>query len=335
MKKKEVNTKLRVFEGFTGYGGAHHALKKAKIPCEIVGYSDIDPNACTIYEANFPGIKAFGDITQVINDEIPDFDLFTGGFPCQPFSSAGRGQGELDTRGSLFHEILRFCRHIKPKYILLENVRGFLFQRHRPTLLKIIEELEKIGYNVRYSLLNTTDYGIPQNRERVWIFATLHPLPDFWKIDPPGKKDPPPLSDYLDKQVPDKYYLTQEQIAHLEWKHGLTCITEEPLCLDIYNKKIKYDRISITITEPHHNSLRIIEPPRHGKKVVRKITPTEAFRLMGFQDGSLDFAGLADTHLYKLAANGWDINIASLILKKALGIQELKNSDFEFSLSVS
>jgi len=333
MKKNPSDPPLRVFEGFTGYGGAHHALKKAGIPCKVVGYSDIDPNACTIYEANFPGVQAFGNITQVQNKDIPQFDLFTGGFPCQPFSSAGRGQGELDTRGTLFHEILRFCRHIKPKYILLENVRGFLFQRHRPTFLKIIQELESIGYNVRHSLLNTTDYGIPQNRERVWIFATTCPLPETWTIDPLGKKDPPPLSDYLDEVVPSKYYLSQEQIAHLEWKHSLTCVTEEPLCLDIYNKKIRYDRISITITEPHHNSLRIIEPPRDGKKIVRKITPVEAFRLMGFKDGSLDFAGLADTHLYKLAANGWDINIASLIMKKILFVDKIPKKDFEFRLS--
>jgi DNA (cytosine-5)-methyltransferase 1 len=140
------------------------------------------------------------------------------------------------------------------------------------------------------------------------------------------------LREYLDKAVPEKYYLSQEQIAHLEWKHGLTCVTDEPLCLDIYNKKIRYDRVSITITEPHHNSLRIIEPPRRGKKIVRKITPTEAFRLMGFQDGALDFAGLADTHLYKLAANGWDINIASLIFKKALAVSTLKKSDLAFVL---
>jgi DNA (cytosine-5)-methyltransferase 1 len=320
MKKRVSKKKLRVFEGFTGYGGAHHALKRAKIPCEVVGYSDIDPNACTIYEANFPGIKAFGDITKVRNEDLPQFDLFTGGFPCQPFSSAGRGHGELDTRGTLFHEILRICRHIRPKYILLENVRGFLFKKHKPSLDKIISDLEKLKYNVRVSLLNSTEYGIPQNRQRVWIFATLLPLPEEWELIPPGRQEPPPLSEYLDDIVPDKYYLSQEQISHLEWKHGVTCVTEEPLCLDIYNKKIRYDRVSITITEPHHNSLRIIEPKRRGEKIVRKITPTEAFRLMGFEDGSLNFANLADTHLYKLAANGWDINVASKILKHALSL---------------
>jgi DNA (cytosine-5)-methyltransferase 1 len=311
---------LRVFEAFAGYGGAHFALKKAKINFDVVGFSEIDLNACKIYEHNFPGVKSYGDITMLKNEDLPQFDLFTGGFPCQPFSSAGRGLGEVDTRGTLFHEILRICRHVKPKYILLENVRGFLFKKHRPTLLKIIEELEKSGYDVRYSLLNTRNYGIPQNRERVWIFATTTTIPSHFDITPGGRMDSPPLKEYLDRKVPDKYYLSQKQIQHLERKHRLKCVTPEPLCLDIYNKKIRYDKVSITITEPHHNSLRIIEPPIGDNKIVRKITPIEAFRLMGFNDGGIKFADLADSHLYKLAANGWDINIASRIIKHFLAI---------------
>ena len=126
--------------------------------------------------------------------------------------------------------------------------------------------------------------------------------------------------------MPAKYYLSQKQIAHLEVKHGVKCVTPEPLCLDIYNKKIRYDKVSITITEPHHNSLRIIEPPRGGDKVVRKITPTEAFRLMGFNDGEIKFADLADCHLYKLAANGWDINIAAKLFENILNLKPLKSN---------
>jgi DNA (cytosine-5)-methyltransferase 1 len=320
----KVKRPLRVFEAFAGYGGAHFALKKAKINCKVVGYSEIYPDACKIYEHNHLGVESYGDITKIKNEDLPKFDLFTGGFPCQPFSSAGKGLGVVDTRGTLFHEILRICQHVKPKYILLENVRGFLFKKHRPTLLKIIEELEISGYHVCYALLNTRDYGIPQNRERVWIFATTIPLPSNFNITPDGQTNPPALKEFLDAKVPDKYYLSQKQIAHLEWKHGLKCVTPEPLCLDIYNKKIRYDKVSITITEPHHNSLRIIEPPIANNKIVRKITPREAFRLMGFRDGEIKFSDLADSSLYKLAANGWDVNIASLIFKKILNIEKNK-----------
>jgi DNA (cytosine-5)-methyltransferase 1 len=318
---RKMNERIRVFEAFAGYGGAHYGLAKSKAKFEVVGFSEIYIQAIDIYEANFPGVKNFGDITKIDPKTLPDFDLFTGGFPCQPFSSAGRGLGELDTRGTLFHDILKICKIKKPTYVLLENVRGFLFKKHKPTLLKIVQELEKLGYEVSYELLNTKDYGIPQNRERVWIFATQNKLPVFWSLAPMAKTEPPPLREFLDVKVPAKYYLSQKQIAHLEVKHGLECVTPEPLCLDIYNKKIRHDKVSITITEPHHNSLRIIEPPRQGKKIVRKITPTEAFRLMGFNDGQIKFAGLADCHLYKLAANGWDINIASKLIKNILDTQ--------------
>ena len=316
---KKAKKELRVFEAFAGYGGAHFALKRSKIPFKVVGFSEIDEQAIKIYEKNFPGIKNYGDMTKINPAKLPRFDLFTGGFPCQPFSSAGRGLGEVDTRGTLFHDILRIRAVRKPKYILLENVKGFLFQKHEKTRLKIRYSLETLGYYLYPDLLlNTKDFGIPQNRERVWIIAIRK---DVARNDSIGLKRTdgcPPLREFLESSVPEKYYLTQKQIAHLEWKHGIRCVTPEPLCLDIYNKKIRYDKVSITITEPHHNSLRIIEPPISGLKVVRKITPLEAFRLMGFRDGEIKFCELADTHLHKLAANGWDINIASKILKTML-----------------
>lgn len=311
----KIKKELKVFEAFAGYGGAHFALKKAKARFRVVGFSEIDKQAIKIYETNFPGVKNYGDITKIDPKKLPKFDLFTGGFPCQPFSSAGRGLGEVDTRGTLFHDILRICAVRKPKYILLENVRGFLFRKHEKTRLKIRYSLETLGYHVYPDLLlNTKDFGIPQNRERVWIIAVRKGLPRTEEIALKKLKNCPPLREFLDTSVEEKYYLSQKQIEHLEWKHKLTCVTQEPLCLDIYNKKIRYDRVSITITEPHHNSLRIIEPPISGLKVVRKITPLEAFRLMGFCDGELKFSGLADTHLYKLAANGWDVNLASKII---------------------
>lgn len=310
---------IRVFEAFAGYGGAHFALKKAKARFKVVGFSEIDEQAIKIYQKNFPGIKNYGDITKIDPLTLPNFDLFTGGFPCQPFSSAGRGLGEVDTRGTLFHDILRICSVKKPKYILLENVKGFLFKKHEQTRLKIRYCLEQLGYHVYQDLLlNTKDFGVPQNRERVWIVAVKKDKKSIPAICPTGTKSCPPLREFLDVSVNPKYYLSQRQIEHLEWKHRIRCVTQEPLCLDIYNKKIRHDKVSITITEPHHNSLRIVEPPIEGNKVVRKITPTEAFRLMGFNDGEIDFAGLADTHLYKLAANGWEITVASKIIKKML-----------------
>jgi DNA (cytosine-5)-methyltransferase 1 len=322
--KKEI----RVFEAFAGYGGAHFALKKAdKIKFKVSGFSEINEQAIKIYQTNFPGIKNYGDIKRIVPKKLPKFDLFTGGFPCQPFSSAGRGLGEVDTRGTLFHDILRICAVRKPKFILLENVKGFLFQKHEKTRLTIRYRLKSLGYHVYPDLLlNTKDFGIPQNRERVWIMAVRKKCLKKESINILPKKEAIclPLKEFLDPIVPEKYYLTQKQIEHLEWKHKLRCVTPEPLCLDIYNKKIRYDKVSITITEPHHNSLRIVEPMVDGRKIVRKITPDEAFGLMGFSRRQIKNAGLADTHLHRLAANGWDINIASIILKKLISANSSK-----------
>ena len=102
---------VRVFEAFAGYGGASFALKRLGYPHQIVGYSENDPHAITIYEANHPNIPNFGDISTIDEKQLPDFDLFTGGFPCQPFSTVGLGLGELDLRGTLFNEIIRIVKH--------------------------------------------------------------------------------------------------------------------------------------------------------------------------------------------------------------------------------
>src|SRR5210317_1496749 len=107
--------KIRVFEAFAGYGGASIGLKLSNIPHKVIGYSEWDKWAIELFEANHPNINLYpensGDITKLNETELPDFDLFTGGFPCQPFSSAGLGNGELDMRGTLFYDILRIVRH--------------------------------------------------------------------------------------------------------------------------------------------------------------------------------------------------------------------------------
>jgi hypothetical protein len=124
------STTLRVFEAFAGYGGASFALKRTGINYNVIGYSENDKFASALYEKNHPDVPAFGDITQLDPNTLPDFDLFTGGFPCQPFSQVGLGKGESDTRGTLFHDIVRVCEAKRPKHILLENVNKSWIRRH-------------------------------------------------------------------------------------------------------------------------------------------------------------------------------------------------------------
>lgn len=311
-----MNKVLRVFETFAGYGGASFGLKKAKIKHKVIGFSEFDKYADIIFSKNHPNIKNYWDITKVDTKSLPNFDLFTGGFPCQPFSTAGSGLGEMDIRGTLFYEIIRICGDKQPRDILLENVKGITMGKHKQTFQKILLELENIGYQVHYKILNSKDFGIPQNRERVWIYATKNTRDVFWKFDLKPFRLKLFFKDFLEDNPDENLYLNQEQIKRLIELHNVDLNVKEPCCLDIYNKKVRTDGISITLTEPHHNSLRVVEPKRKGKFVVRKLSVLEHFRLMGFKDNEIDFAELSYQQLCKRAGNGWDINVASRIFKK-------------------
>jgi len=310
------NKPLRVFEAFAGYGGASYGLKKAKILHDVVGYSEFHRLTSEFYERNHPGIPNFGDITKIDAKSIPDFDLFTGGFPCQPFSTVGMGLGEEDTRGTLFHDIIRICKEKKPKHILLENVKGLKTMRHGKTLKTIVSKLTNIGYDVVCSVLNSKDYGIPQNRERIWIYGYRGVLPIMFRLDPPKEKLTVFFKDLLDKNPDPSLFKNQKQIARLTELYGLDFINKERACVDLYNKNIRKDGISITILEPHHNKMRVVHPPRNGKLLVRKYSVKEHFRLMGFTDEKIDFGNQSYQQLCKMAANGWDINLVAKLYKQ-------------------
>ena len=304
-----------LFDAFAGYGGAHFALKKAGLEHKAVGYSEILPDAIKIYDLNHPGSTNFGDITEINPDDLPDFNLFTGGFPCQPFSSAGDGLGEGDTRGTLFHDILRIVKVKQPDNILLENVKGLLTKKHKHTLETIRKKLINLGYYVHIELLNSKHYGIPQNRERVWIYATRKEIPviPIFSLAPDKielKKD---ITHFLDKKPDPELYRSKKQVDRLIELHKMDFNVKKACCADVYNKKVRDDGICITITEPHHNNMRIAEPPKNGRLRVRKLSPEEHYRLMGFKDGEIEFGDLTYTQLCARAGNGWDINIASII----------------------
>lgn len=344
--KSSNKKKLRVFEGFAGYGGGHFALNrlKEKYPnfnFEIVGYSEIDKYACELYDLNHKdkngnNIKNFGDITKLNPDDVPDFDIFMGGFPCQPFSTAGMQKGVDDPygRGTLFQHIMRICESKKPKYILLENVKGFFSKKFETTRIQMENMLREMGYvadkndksesPLRVTLLNSKDYGIPQNRERVWMFARLGGLPKDFSMEPPKKSNGLFMADFLDPEgyVPKEMYLSDKQIEHLKEKHNIESFkVNKPLCFDVYNKKIKHDGYSITITMPEHNSLRVIES-NPKKEIVRKMSVTEQFRLMGLEGLDIEgrkvdiiFGNLSYTQLSKRAGNGWDVNVVTILLE--------------------
>jgi DNA (cytosine-5)-methyltransferase 1 len=312
----QTQKKIRLFEAFAGYGGASFGLKKAGIAYEGIGYSEIDKFACKLFEKNHPGVPSFGDINLINPNDIPDFDLFTGGFPCQPFSQVGLGQGEDDIRGTLFYDIIRICKIKKPKHILLENVKGLYTKRHHKTLETILSKLRQLGYDVVVELMNSKDYGIPQNRERVWIYAYHGSLPIDFHLRPPKKSLNKLFKDMLDENPDDSLFKTQEQVARLTELYGLDFVVAEPSCADFYNKNIRKDGLSITILEPHHNKMRVVHPPEGNILKVRNYSIKEHFRLMGFEDGEIDFDNQSYQQLCKRAANGWDVNLVSMIFKQ-------------------
>jgi DNA (cytosine-5)-methyltransferase 1 len=307
---------LRLFEAFAGYGGATFGLRRAGVNFTTVGFSENDKFATELYEINHPDVPPFGDITKIDPKKMPDFDLFTGGFPCQPFSQVGLGLGEEDIRGTLFYDIIRICKVKRPKHVLLENVKGLRTNRHGDTLRTIVKSLERLGYEVIVELMNSKDFGIPQNRERVWIYAYHGSLPAMFSIVPPKEKLKKKLVDLLDKKPDEALFKSEEQIERLKELYNLEFIVEEPSCADLYNKNIRKDGISITILEPHHNKMRIVHPPLNGKLRVRNYSVDEHYRLMGFKDKELKYGDQSYQQLCKRAANGWDVNLAGKIFKQ-------------------
>jgi DNA (cytosine-5)-methyltransferase 1 len=226
------------------------------------------------------------------------------------------GQGEDDIRGTLFYDIIRICKVKKPKHILLENVKGLYTKRHQKTLETILLKLRQLGYDVVVELMNSKDYGIPQNRERVWIYAYLGSLPLDFKLRPPKKPLKILFKDLLDLNPDESLFKSQEQITRLTELYGLDFIVTESSCADFYNKNIRKDGLSITILEPHHNKMRVVHPPVGNLLKVRNYSINEHFRLMGFEDGDIDFDNQSYQQLCKRAANGWDINLVSMIFKE-------------------
>ena len=159
---------IKFIDLFCGVGGFRIALENAGHEC--VFSSDIDRYAGWVYEYKF-GEKPSGDITKINAEDIPDHDLLCGGVPCQSWSMAGKRRGFEDARGTLWYDVFRIAKVKKPKYLLLENVKGILSHDEGRSFEKILEAICEIGYVVDYTLVNSKYFGVPQNRERVFILA--------------------------------------------------------------------------------------------------------------------------------------------------------------------
>lgn len=165
---------MEAFSTFSGIGGFDLALERNGV--EVVGHSEIDKFAEQIYKFKFNNPN-YGDITKINAYELPDFDLLVGGFPCQAFSIAGKRGGFSDTRGGLFFDLARILQVKKPRYFLFENVKGLLSHDGGKTFATVAKTLAELGYSFEWQVLNSKNFGVPQNRERIFIVGYLGKLP--------------------------------------------------------------------------------------------------------------------------------------------------------------
>lgn len=391
---------LKVITLFTGIGAQEAAFKRLNIPYKVVGISEIDKYAIQSYEAINGSVRNYGDITQI--KRLDYADLWTYSFCCQDISQAGKQKGFVNPDGSLTRSGL--LKHVErlltdsvifgtqPKYLLMENVKGLVSKKFKPDFLNWLDKLEQLGYNNYWQVLNAKDYGVPQNRERVFVVSIRK------DIDTKGYKFPSPvplekrLKDVLEPYVDEKYYLSadkvvkflqnsninfQEQTTAILSKQGMNGVIE-PLCAASRgrNPENLSDRTTGIATEQRlevntsgcSNTLTsvqkdnwVVEPKvlqvgnivstgnwnnpqigriyspegcsptlntcnggNHEPKItegyrIRKLTPKECWRLMGFTDIEFECAklsGVSNSQLYRQAGNSIVVDVLVGIFKE-------------------
>lgn len=333
--------KYKVIDLFAGIGGIRLGFDQAfGEEIETVFVSEWDEWAQKTYKANFlDNFDINGDITKIHEKDIPEFDICLAGFPCQAFSMAGKRKGFKDdykgmSRGTLFFDVVRICAEHKPKVIFCENVKGLTIHDRGRTLKIILETLKEIGYIPFKAVLNSKDFRVPQNRERIYIVAFRKDIAPKEFIFPTPIDDTKRLKDIREeKPVPVKYYLSDVYLDTLR-KHkarheakgngfGYEIRNWDDIAGAIVCGGMGRER-NLVIDKRQKN----LVPTTHikgevNKEGVRKMTPREWARLQGFPDSFK--LPLADVHLYKQLGNSVTVPVIKEI---ALKIKEvLENVD--------
>jgi DNA (cytosine-5)-methyltransferase 1 len=305
-------------------------IRRHRTTC--IGFSEIDKYAVSIYQQHFPGHKNYGNATKINAAELPYFDILVGGFPCQAFSIAGKRKGFDDTRGTLFYDIARILSNKRPKHFLLENVKGLLSHDDGKTFQTIIGVLTSLGYCVEWQVLNSKNFGVPQNRERVFIVGHLG--------ESGGRKVFPIYQNNgADIELPtltSRYWGGQANGGYL---HEITppgtsqgyrvydsdglAVTQASQAGGVGAKTGLYAIPVLTPDRPEkrQNGRRMKEDgePRHGVLDgyrIRRLTLTECERLQGFPDGWTE--GISDSQRYKCIGNAVTVNVIQAIFERIL-----------------
>ena len=214
---------LKLLSLFTGIGAFEKALERLNIDYELVGFSEIDKFAIKSYCAihNVPENKNLGDITKINIDKIPDFDLLTWGFPCQDISIAGRMEGiKKGTRSGLYYEGYKILKAKRPGISIIENVKNLTSKRFKEQFETILKDIEELGYNNYWQVLNAKNYSVPQNRERIFIVSIRKDIDKNNFVFPSPVELKLKLKDLLEDTVDDKFYLTENGIGTLIKKNN-------------------------------------------------------------------------------------------------------------------
>lgn len=328
---------MKYIDLFCGIGGFRLGFDANGFEC--VFSSDIDYKVQETYEKNF-GEKPFGDITQIQSKDIPDFDVLLGGFPCQPFSISGKKKGFEDTRGTLFFEICRIIQDKQPKVIVLENVKHLIHHDSKKTFQVIIRTLKLLGYYVSFKILNTKDFGLPQNRERIFIIASKNTFFNFDKINVNRSL---PLKFFLDKEGKfefldkSEYTLIHSSLIKKQVDSGLffvgyrnkdgfkNGVRENTLhlnrCHRQPNRIYSIDGYHPTLPSQETSGRFFVYNPYEDN--VRKLTVNECYRIMGFPENFIKNPTVGER--YKQIGNSVSVSITQEISKQIIEQNLLNN----------
>ena len=300
-----MTNKFKFIDLFAGVGGIRIPFEELGGDC--VFSSEWDKFSQQTYEANFGEIP-HGDITEIDAKDIPKHDLLVGGFPCQAFSQAGLKKGFKDTRGTMFFEIARILDHHKPKAILLENVKGLRGHDKGNTFKTIISILNELGYQTLEStVLNAKHFGLPQNRERIFIVGYKKHV-NFQFPQPPMIDTR--LGDILDKKIPDKYTISDRLWEGAQRRKEKYKEKGYGFGYSLFNKESKY---TSTISARYYKDGAEIWIDQ-GKKNPRKLTPNEARKLQGFPEGVI--IPVSDGQAYKQFGNAVPVPVIRAIAER-------------------
>jgi DNA (cytosine-5)-methyltransferase 1 len=312
----DIKSSFKMIDLFAGIGGIRLGFEH--VGGECVFTSEWDSFAQKTYQTNFQELP-YGDITQIDFKKIPSFDILLAGFPCQPFSQAGKKLGILDTRGTLFFDIAKILEHHRPKAILLENVKRFKSHDEGNTFETIKKILESLGYDIHAKVLNAKHFGVPQNRERIYIVGFLGKV-DFEFPEPLNTKTR--LGDILEKKVDPKYTISDKLWAGHQRRKGEHVEKGNGFGYSMFNENSEYTN---TISARYYKDGSEILIEQKGKNP-RKLTPREAARLQGFPEDYV--IPVSDNQAYKQFGNSVAVPVIKAVAKQILKhLQTLKTSN--------